>query len=153
MPSPDPAELWRFLPWGYALTVLLELPVLWFALAPRHPPLRRLFAACWLTACTYPVVVLVLPLTIEPIWGRTAYVVGAELFAPTAECLLFLFAFRPSPGSHDVQRDDSSRNGDGRATSTDRSHDRSANLRDAASILAANLVSFLVGGWLTDALG
>ena len=49
----------------------------------------------WLTACTYPVVVLILPAIFfgEPRW---LYLLVAETFAPVAECLLFWVAFRGS---------------------------------------------------------
>ncbi len=59
-----PDALWRFLPIGYAATVLIELPVLWFGLARVHPCQTRLLAAVWLTLCTYPIVILVLPLVV-----------------------------------------------------------------------------------------
>ena len=114
-------DLWRFLPVGYLFTVALEAPVLWLLLSPRHPPRRRLFAGLWLTACTYPVVVLVLP----PLFAdstRGAYLVAAETFAPAAECALFWLAFgreSPAPGS--------------------------SLWRDFAAVTAANLLSFLAG--------
>jgi hypothetical protein len=82
---------------------------------------RRLFAGLWLTACTYPVVVLVLP----PLFAdstRAAYLVAAETFAPAAECALFWLAFggeRPAHGS--------------------------SLRRDFAAVTAANLLSFLAG--------
>jgi hypothetical protein len=41
---PDPAALWRFLPWGYLLTVALELPVLFVGLSPRHSLRDRIVA-------------------------------------------------------------------------------------------------------------
>jgi hypothetical protein len=64
--------------------------VLLVGLSPRHSLGRRLFAGMWLTACTYPVVVLVLP----PLLGfGTVYLVVAETFAPVAECALFWAAF------------------------------------------------------------
>jgi hypothetical protein len=122
--SPDAAHLWAFLPWGYALTVALELPVLLVGLSPRHPLSRRIFAGFWLTACTYPVVVLVLPPLIWPRYGETAYLVIAETFAPAAECLLFWLMF----GNSGEQ------------------NPRFATLRDIAAIVAANLLSFLLGG-------
>ena len=124
MSGHDPAYLWRFLLVGYVLTVALEAPVLAVGLAPRHSWSVRAIAALWLTACTYPIVVLVLPLTVELWWGRTAYLTIAEIFAPLAECLLFWLAFdRPAP-----PRDQR---------------------RDALAIIAANLTSFLLGWWLT----
>jgi hypothetical protein len=53
--------VWYYLVVGYALTVAVELPVLVFGLAPEHTLVRKLLAGFWLTACTYPVVVLVSP--------------------------------------------------------------------------------------------
>ncbi len=50
-------ELWAFLPWGYLLTVLIEIPILLFGLSSSHRPAKRLIAGFWLTACTYPIVV------------------------------------------------------------------------------------------------
>ena len=115
------ADLWRFLPFGYLFTVALETPVLWLLLSPRHTPRRRLFAGLWLTACTYPVVVLVLP----PLFAdapRAAYLLAAETFAPAAECALFWLAF-------------------GREEAAD----APSLWRDFAAITAANLLSFLAG--------
>ena len=115
------ADLWRFLPLGYLFTVAFETPVLFFGLSPRHPPRRRLFSGVWLTACTYPVVVLVLP----PLFAdssRAAYLAVAEIFAPAAECALFWLAFGGEGGG-------------GPRPSR----------RDFAAITAANLLSFLAG--------
>jgi len=117
----DTTDLWRFLPVGYVFTVLLEAPVLWMLLSPRHPPRRRLFAGLWLTACTYPVVVLVLP-TLFADSSRAVYLLAAETFAPAAECLLFLLAFGRGQGAGG-----------------------SSPWRDFAAITAANLLSFLAG--------
>jgi hypothetical protein len=115
------ANLWRFLPVGYLFTVAVETPVLWLLLSPRHTRRRRLFAGLWLTACTYPVVVLVLP----PLFDgstRAAYLLVAEVFAPAAECALFWLAFgREKEASARSLR------------------------RDFAAIIAANLLSFLAG--------
>ena|SRR2546422_616473 len=88
----SPHELWRFLPFGYLLTILIETPVLLVGLSRRHPLRRKLFAGAWLTACTYPIVTLVLPLLFSP-ESRTLYLVVAETFAPVAECVLFWLAF------------------------------------------------------------
>lgn len=110
-------ELWRFFPRGYALTVAIELPVLMLGLASRHSWRQRLAAAFWLTACTYPIVVLVLPSIVLPIAPRGVYLLIAETFAPCAECALFRVAF-------------------------------GAQRRDYGAILAANLLSFVVGEWL-----
>ncbi|MFM7070552.1 MAG: hypothetical protein ACKO38_01985 [Planctomycetota bacterium] len=131
MDGVDVAALWRFLPIGYLASVAFESPVLWLGLSPVHSPRRRLFAAFWLTAATYPIVALLLPTVVEPRWGRVAYVAIAEIFAPLAECLLFALAFHEEQG-------------------------RDSNLaakslpRDMAAIVLANLVSFLVGGWFVD---
>lgn len=115
----SPEDLWRFLLFGYLLTVAFETPVLVLLLSKRHTLRRRLFAGLWLTACTYPVVVLVLP----PLFAdssRALYLAVAETFAPAAECALFYFAFG-GKGSEGVT------------------------WRDFAAIVAANLLSFLVG--------
>lgn len=123
-------ELWRFLPFGYLLTVAVETPVLFFFLSPRHPARRRLAAGLWLTACTYPVVVLVLPLLFSGS-PRAAYLVAAEAFAPAAECALFWAAFGERAQLSRVSM-----------------------WRDFAAITGANLLSFIAGefmgayGWL-----
>lgn len=129
---PEPSELWRFLPLGYALSVILETPVLLIGLSRQHLISRRIFAGFWLTACTYPVVVLVLPAVIwQPLGasGYWPYVAVAELFAPAAECWLFWAAF----SRHMVQP-------------------RSELLRDMLTIAFANVVSFLLGGWIVNHL-
>ena len=86
---------WLTLVVGYALTVMIELPIMVVGLGKDHPIHRRIVAGFWLTACTYPVVILVLPpLLYTPAWGSQAlYVSVAETFAPVAECLLFRAAF------------------------------------------------------------
>ena len=116
-------DLWRFLFVGYLLTVAVETPVLVLLLSRHHALRHRLFAGLWLTACTYPVVVLVLP----PLFAdasRAAYLLVAETFAPAAECALFYLAF----------------GGKGSAGAT---------RRDFAVIVVANLLSFLAGEVLT----
>ncbi len=84
-------DYWTFLPLGYAVSVLVETPFLLLLLSPRHPFRRCLFAGFWLTACTYPVVILVM----HPLLGGTywLYLLVAETFAPAAECALFWLAF------------------------------------------------------------
>src|SRR5687768_12910349 len=89
-----PGDLWAFLPLGYALTVALETPVLFFGLSPIHSRARRLAYGFWLTACTYPIVVLALT---QLDWPRWQYLAVAETFAPLAECLLFYAAERGNP--------------------------------------------------------
>ena len=111
-------DLWRFLLFGYLLTVALETPVLVLLLSRHHAPRRRLFAGLWLTACTYPVVVLVLPLVFADS-SRALYLAVAETFAPAAECALFYLAFGGKGGG--------------------------VRWRDFGTIVAANLLSFLAG--------
>jgi hypothetical protein len=131
--SPDAQHLWSILPWGYALTVALELPVLLVGLSPQHPISRRVFAGFWLTACTYPIVVLVLPPLVWARFGETAYLIVAETFAPAAECLLFWFLF--------CRSNDAPPAGQSAVLST---------LRDMGAIVTANLLSFLLGGWIAE---
>jgi hypothetical protein len=84
--------LWRFLPLGYLFTIALETPILFFGVSPRHSKGRRIAAGVWLTACTYPIVVLVLPLLLVN-YSRALFLLIAEVFAPVAECALFWGAF------------------------------------------------------------
>jgi len=91
----SPSELCRFLPLGYLLSISIETPSLLIGLSRRHPLKRRFLAGLWLTACTYPIVVLVLPLALANT-SRTTYLVVAETFAPVAECILFWFAYGES---------------------------------------------------------
>ena len=128
---PSSTELWQAMPWNYLLTIALETPILLFLLANRHPWPRRLFAGIWLTACTYPVVWIVLPLTVWQWWGYAVYLVVAETFAPLAECGLFWMAF-PAATPTD-SRDPQAASG------------KSIGL-DCSAIVIANLVSFLLGG-------
>jgi hypothetical protein len=102
----SPSELWRFLPLGYLLTILIETPILIVGLSRRHPFKRKVLAGVWLTACTYPIVTLVLPLLFPPD-SRTIYLIVAETFAPAAECVLFWLAFgeRGSVGKPGMWRD------------------------------------------------
>jgi hypothetical protein len=99
-------ELWRFLPLGYLLTIFIETPILVMGLSPRHSRVRRFLAGAWLTACTYPIVVLVLPLLFRES-SRALYLVVAEIFAPLAECVLFWSAFglRSETGKRSMWRD------------------------------------------------
>lgn len=114
----DPAALWLHLPVGYLATVSIETPVLLVGLSPPHTLRRRLAAGFWLTACTYPIVVLVLPLLLPTeFW----YLLVAETFAPLAECLLFAALFH----GPDVNRP--------------------SRLRDFGAIVVANLLSFGLG--------
>lgn len=117
----SPSELWRFLPLGYLLTILIETPILCLGLSRRHPLKRKLFAGVWLTACTYPIVTLVLPLLFS-LDSRALYLVFAETFAPVAECLLFWLAFKRKDELDNVSW-----------------------ARDFIAIIVANLASFGIG--------
>jgi len=117
----SPSELWRFLPLGYLLSILIETPVLLVGLSRRHSLRRKLLAGVWLTACTYPIVTLVLPLLLVD-RSRNLYLIVAETFAPVAECVLFWLAFGDSA---DVGKP--------------------SMWRDFATIVVANLASFLGG--------
>ena len=111
----SPSELWRFLPIGYLVTIAIEVPILFFGLSAHHSKIRRVVAGVWLTACTYPIVTLVLPLVL---WNqpRAVFLFVAEVFAPLAECVLFWLAFG-----------------------------REARWRDSAVIVIANVASFVLG--------
>jgi hypothetical protein len=115
---------------GYALSVAVEGPILLLLLSQRHPLGARAFAGVWLTACTYPVVWLVLPPLFDGL-PRWQFLLAAETFAPVAECVVFWAAFvRGRPA------------------------DRRATLRDCGVIVLANLCSFGLGealiarGWM-----
>ena len=120
----SPTELWYFLPFGYLLSILIETPILLVGLSARHPLRRRFFAGVWLTACTYPIVVLALPLALANV-SRATYLVVAETFAPLAECALFWLAY-------------------GEAEQLG----KPSMWRDFAAVTLANLASFGVGEWL-----
>ncbi|HMU35003.1 MAG TPA: hypothetical protein PKC89_14195 [Pyrinomonadaceae bacterium] len=87
------SDLWYFLPFGYLVTILIETPILLIGLGRKFTFKQKLLAGIWLTACTYPIVVIVLPAVFlgSPRW---LYLTVAEVFAPVAECLLFWLAFR-----------------------------------------------------------
>ena len=126
----SPSDLWRFFPLGYFFSILIETAILLIGLSRRHSFKRRLFAGAWLTACTYPIVVLVMPLMFAGV-SRAIYLAVAETFAPVAECLLFWLAYGKSEelGKRSMWQ-------------------------DFAAIIIANLASFIGGevmaahGWL-----
>ncbi len=115
------SDLWTFLPIGYLLTIIIETAVLLIGLPSKITLKQKLFCGIWLTACTYPVVILVLPALFYGS-SRALYLLIAETFAPVAECLLFRLAFR--------SRDDLS---------------TSDWIRSFAAIILANLASFGAG--------
>lgn len=114
-------RLWQFLPFGYLATVAVELPILYFLLPGAIGARARAATGFWLTACTYPVVVLVLPALMFG-FDRITYLVVAETFAPAAECVLFWLAFRGRDAL-----------------------DRAAWVRSFLVITVANLASFGIG--------
>lgn len=87
------SELWYFLPFGYLLTILIETPILLVGLSQKVSLKQKLWCGVWLTACTYPVVVLVLPALFFG-QSRALYLAVAETFAPVGECILFWLVFR-----------------------------------------------------------
>jgi hypothetical protein len=103
----SPGQRWLFLVVGYPLSVALETPVLLVGLSRRHSLRVRLFAGLWLTACTYPIVTLVLPGWFDLPAQLVASVAVAETFAPVAECALFWAAFgrRSEWGRRSMWRD------------------------------------------------
>ena len=107
-----------FLAVGYCVTVSIELPILWYGLHRNHSAGDKVFAGFWLTACTYPIVVLVLPQMIAMDENRPLYLTIAESFAVTAECALFMLLETSS---------------------------KQTRLRDCIAITAANLASFGIG--------
>src|SRR5215831_310771 len=124
----SPSELWRFLVIGYPFTILIETPILLVGLSRRHSFKQKLFAGVWLTACTYPIVVLVLPLLFSGA-SRTIYLVVAETFAPVGECILFWLAYGRSE-----------------------EFGKRSMWHDFAAIVVANLASF-IGGEALNAYG
>jgi hypothetical protein len=115
------SDLWLFLPVGYLLTILIETPVLIVGLSRKLSLRQKLLCGVWLTACTYPIVVLVLP-TVFFGWPRFEYLLAAETFAPVGECVIFWLAFR----SKDLL-------------------DSAGWIRSFVAILIANLASFAFG--------
>ena len=124
----SPSDLWRFFPLGYLFTILIETLILVAGLSKRHSIKRRLIAGVWLTACTYPIVVLVMPLVFANT-SRAIYLTVAETFAPVAECMLFWLAY-----------------------GTSEELGKRSMWRDFAAIIVANLASFL-GGEIMNAYG
>ena len=120
------SDLWAFLPLGYLFTIAIETPVLLIGLSPKVSFKQKLWCGAWLTACTYPIVVLVLP-AIFLGQSRALYLTVAETFAPVGECLLFWLAFR----------------GKGILEATDW-------VRCFIAIIIANLASFAGGEVLND---
>ena len=115
---------WLFLPIGYLTTILIETPILLFGLPRKLSIKQKLLCGIWLTACTYPIVVLVLPALMlsQADSSRNLYLAVAETFAPVGECIFFWLAFR---GRNILEKNDW--------------------LRSFAAIVLANLASFGIG--------
>jgi hypothetical protein len=118
----DMGQLWGFLPRGYLITVAIETPVLLVGLSRTHSWSRRVVAGFWLNACSYPIVIIVLPALLGT--NSPAYLPVAETFAPVCECTLFALAFHTAALS------------------------RRDRIQDLITITLANLASFLGGMWL-----
>lgn len=114
-------NLWLFFPIGYLLTIAIETPFLIFGLSPKLSLKQKLLCGIWLTACTYPIVVLVLPAAMQD-FSRGAYLAVAESFAHFGECVIFWLAFR---GREDFEIKDW--------------------IRSFIAILLANFASFMIG--------
>ncbi|MBI5831749.1 MAG: hypothetical protein HZB16_05465 [Armatimonadetes bacterium] len=113
---------------GYALGVVVETPVLLATLSPAHGWRRRCAAGLWLTACTYPLLVMVLPVFIDPDTAWTRYVVVGEVAVAVTESALFYLAF-----NRGTQRP------------------RRWLVQDVVAVVLANLASYLVGRWVYGA--
>jgi hypothetical protein len=117
-----PEYLLGWMPIGYLVTVAIEAPILFFGLNPKYAWKTRLFAGFWLTACTYPIVWLVLPFWLDADNNWEFYIVVAEIFAPLAECFLFDMTIGEPKNR----------------------------VRDWLTIITANVASFLLGLWVMD---
>jgi hypothetical protein len=109
---------------GYLITISIETVILVLLLSRRHSMRVRLFSGIWLSACTIPVVWLVLPSLFEPT-DRWRFLLVAEALAPISECTIFWFGFISS-----------------------REKSRWATVRDFVAIATANLCSFGFGEML-----
>ena len=124
------AAYFRMMAVAYVLTVSIEAPALLLGLSRRHSIEHRFFAGLWLTACTYPILWLVLPQFFTRPAQHVLYLAVGETFVPIAECLLFWFAFgKAEPRS------------------------RRATIRDFATIVIANLLSFGLGEVFNKTIG
>ena len=92
---------------GYLFTISIETPILLIGLSPRHSYGRRLFCGVWLTACTYPILWMVMPPFFDMNTQRWLYLLIGETFVPIAECAIFWAAFgiRAEWGKRSMWRD------------------------------------------------
>jgi len=79
------AAYFRMMAVAYAITVSIEAPTLLVGLSRRHPIKHRLFSGFWLTACTYPILWLVLPRFFNLPEQHVLYLAVGETFVPIAE--------------------------------------------------------------------
>lgn len=120
----------RMMAVAYAITVSIELPTLLVGLSRRHPLKHRVFAGFWLTACTYPILWLVMPEFFDLKRQYVLYIAIGETFVPIAECFLFWLSFgRNEPRS------------------------RKTTVRDFIVIVVANLLSFGLGEVFNQQIG
>ncbi|MEZ6129057.1 MAG: hypothetical protein R3C59_10260 [Planctomycetaceae bacterium] len=122
--QPEPwtlVELLQFLLLGFAATVTVEIPFLFFGLSARHSAADKIVVGLLLTAFSYPIVILVIPglLTIARIQSRLAYIIIAESYAAIVEIAFLRYLVR----TRIAARPD----------------------RDAVAVLFANLCSFGIG--------
>jgi hypothetical protein len=107
---------------GYVFTISVETIVLLAGLSRRHSVWRRLAAGMWLSACTYPILWLVLPVFLPPEVNQPLYLAVGETFVALAECALFWLVFQRGGG-----------------------FSRGELWRDWTTIVIANLASFGLG--------
>jgi hypothetical protein len=105
---------------GYLLTVAVETAVLFVGLQRKYSWKQKLAAGFILTGISYPFVCFVFPRLFPPFIPNSLYLWVAEIFAPVSECLAFWLLFNKREWHRSVWR-------------------------NMATIVAANLTSFLFG--------
>jgi len=83
----------RFLPLGYLFSFLIETPICSSVCRRGIRSGAECSPESGLTACTYPIVVLVICRSLSPAPRAQFYLIIAETFAPVAECALFWLAY------------------------------------------------------------
>jgi hypothetical protein len=78
----------------FVFTITVETLVLLAGLSKRHSISRRFAAGVWLSACTYPLLWMVLPVFLPPERNLALYLAVGESFVPVAECALFWQVFQ-----------------------------------------------------------
>lgn len=78
---------------GYTLTVAIEIPILFALLSPSHSRKSKLIAGFFLTACSYPLVVFVMPRIFNPLVEGLLYKSVTETIVPIVECAVFWLLF------------------------------------------------------------